>query len=207
MSVRRLHRVLGLILLLPILGWAATGFVFFLKPGYGPAYGALRVRALPLEGSGAIPLPDPGWLEARALRTVLGAHLLVRTQDGWSHLDPATRRPRALPPEAEIETLLTDAIASDPGRYGAIASVERHEDGTSSARTTTGVAIDLDWNTLGLSQSGPDTRRIDALYRVHYLQWTGVRAIDRVVGAAGLVSLLALAALGLRLALPRRSPS
>lgn len=207
MSVRRLHRVLGLVLLLPILGWAATGFVFFVKPGYKAAYSMLRVRTLPLEAPLPIAPQDPGWLEMRALRTVLGDHLLVRTADGWSQLDPATLRPRALPAEADLRTLVEDAMAADTARYGRIASLERREDGTASATTTTGITIDLDWATLGLSQSGRDTRRIDALYRVHYLQWTGIAAIDRVLGVVGLVSIIALGVLGLRLAFPGRRPA
>jgi uncharacterized iron-regulated membrane protein len=203
MSVRRLHRVLGLALLLPILAWAATGFVFFVKPGYKDAYAALRVRALPLAEPAPIAPPAEGWLETRRLRTVLGEHLLVRTGSGWSHLDPVTLRTRALPGDADLRALIEDAMAGDAARYGRIASLVR-EDGAASATTTTGVAIDLDWATLSLSQSGRDTRRIDALYSIHYLQWTGIAAVDRVLGGAGLVSLLALAVFGLRLALPRR---
>lgn len=205
MSVRRLHRVLGLVLLLPILAWTATGFVFFVKPGYKDAYSALRVRALPLDAPLSIVPPDKSWLETRALRTVLGEHLLVRTAEGWSHLDPVSLRPRPLPGEADLRALIEDATSADAARYGGIASLVRHEDGSVSATTTTGVAIDLDWGTMSLSQSGPDTRRIDALYRVHYLQWTGITAVDRALGIAGLVSLIALAVFGLRLALPRRS--
>ena len=203
MSVRRLHRVLGLVLLLPILAWAATGFVFFVKPGYKGAYAALRVRARPLAAPLSLAPPDQSWLEVRALRTVLGEHLLVRTGSGWSHLDPATLRPRPLPGDAELRALIEDSMAVDTARYGRIASLERRDDGTASVTTTTGVAIDLDWATLSLTQSGPDTRRIDTLYRVHYLQWTGISAVDRVLGIAGLASLAALAVLGLRLAFPR----
>src|SRR5262249_45356043 len=197
-----------LVLLLPILGWAATGFVFFVKPGYKAAYSTLRVRALPLGTPLAIATPDPAWLEMRALRTVLGEHLLVRTADGWSHLDPATLRPRAPPGDTDLRALIEDAMAADAARYGRIQSLERREtDGAASATTTTGVAIDLDWSTLSLSQSGRDTRRIDALYRVHYLQWTGVTAIDRVLGVVGLVLLVTLACFGLRLAFPVRRPA
>jgi len=86
-----------------------------------------------------------------------------------------------------IRKLVDAAIASDRGRYGDIASVSRHpgDDPSASIKTTTGVDIEFDWTTLALQQSGRDTRRIDALYRIHYLQWTGVRSIDRVVGAGG----------------------
>jgi len=199
-AARRAHRLLGLVLLLPICGWAVTGFMFFIKPGYKAAYSPLRVHEYPLDQA-SIAQPQPGWLELRALRTVLGDHLLVRSESGWAHLDPATLKPRDLPDEASIHRLLTDAIASDKARYGEVSSIVRHEERapSASAETTTGVVIDLDWTTLALSQSGRDTRRIDVLYRVHYLQWTGVSLLDRALGVVGLVSLLALAMLGLRL--------
>src|SRR5258706_6442907 len=96
---RRTHRILGLILLLPICAWALTGFVFFVKPGYDAAYGGLRLREYPLAGN-PLPPPGAGWLELRAVRTLLGGHLLVRGETGWSHLDPATLRPRPLPDES-----------------------------------------------------------------------------------------------------------
>ena len=201
MIARSAHRVLGLILLLPILGWAATGVVFFIKPGYGAAYGGLTVRALPLE-SYSMPEPRPGWLEVRALRTVLGDHVLVRRETGWTHLDARTLEPRELPDEATIRRLLQDAVVGDRARYGEIGPIARLEGGmpSASAETTTGVEIALDWSTMHLSQSGRDTRRIDALYRVHYLQWTGVGPLYRVLGVAGLTALVALAVLGVRLA-------
>jgi hypothetical protein len=141
----------------------------------------------------------------RLLRTVAGDHVLVRAPAGRQHLD-AAGRPLTLPGEPALRALLDDAIRDERARYGEIASLERDEAGASaSARTTSGVTIDLDWTTLALSQSGRDTRRIDALYRIHYLQWTGVAALDRVLGVAGLASLVALAALGLRLAFARTS--
>ena len=50
--------------------------------------------------------------------------------------------------------------------------------------------------------AGPDTDRIDALYRVHYLQWTGHETVDRVLAVLGLVGLAALSGLGALLLLP-----
>jgi hypothetical protein len=61
--------------------------------------------------------------------------------------------------------------------------------------------IKLNWPTLSLSQRGPDTDRIDILYRIHYLQWTGNVIADRILGSAGIVILLALAFFGARLLL------
>ena len=72
---RRLHRLLGMALLLPMLGWAATGVVFFTKPGYEAAYEQLQPRLYPVESGAAVPA-DGEWQEVRVLRTVLGDHLL-----------------------------------------------------------------------------------------------------------------------------------
>ncbi len=70
--------------------------------------------------------------------------------------------------------------------------------------TDTGVEVTLDWNRVTLQQKGRDTDRIDRLYKVHYLQWTGVKGIDRALGFAGLSLVLVLTAFGVRLALGRK---
>lgn len=197
---RRWHRRLGLVLLLPLFGWAATGLVFFLKPGYRGAYAALQPRFLPL--ATAVPAPArPDWLEARRVRTRLGEHLLVKTASGRQHLHAETGEPFAVPPASELQALVAEAIAEDAARYGTIARALPTSDATAEFETTTGVRVELDWTSLTLQQRGRDTDRIDALYRVHYLQWTGVKAIDRVVGFVGLALLVGLSVLGLRLAL------
>ena len=36
------------------------------------------------------------------------------------------------------------------------------------------------------TQHGADTARIEWLYRIHYLQWTGNRTVDRVLAVLGL---------------------
>jgi hypothetical protein len=61
----------------------------------------------------------------------------------------------------------------------------------------------LDWKRLSLQQHGRDTDRIDRLYKIHYLQWTGEKTVDRILGLAGLVLLLVLTGLGARLAFRR----
>ena len=103
--VRRRHRLLGVVLLLPCLGWAATGLVFLTKPGYGAAYDALPIRTYPLGAPIAV-TPDPAWRELRYVRTTLGLHLLVRTDDGWSQRDPPTRQPIAAPPAGAARRLM-----------------------------------------------------------------------------------------------------
>lgn len=194
-----LHRNLGVVLVLPMLAWAVTGFVFFVKPGYGGAYESLTVKTYPLDGGQAIGLGlRRSWLEYRGFRTILGDHLLVRTATGWQHLNPRTLQPMAAPTDDEIRRLVTDAFAGNPQRYGHITRVAN-----GSISTDTGVQVALDWNRVSLQQHGRDTDRIDLLYKVHYLQWTGVKSVDRVLGFVGLTLVLALTALGIRLAFGR----
>jgi hypothetical protein len=194
MSVRSLHRLVGLVLLLPFLGWAATGIVFFVKPGYGGAYEQLSVKTYPLEGTAIVASPD--WHEFRLVRTVLGEHLLARTENGWQQLQPLTLLPSQPPAEDALRQLLEDAFTANPARYGRILRVEND-----TALTDTGVEVRLDWQRLGLQQKGGDTALLDALYRVHYLQWTGIALVDQVLGLLGLGLLILMTLLGARLAL------
>lgn len=197
MKTRTLHRVLGVILLLPFFGWALTGLVFFIKPGYEGAYEILSPKTYPLDRAVTIN-PDPSWLEFRCFKTVLGEHLIVRTNAGWSHLNPADGQPKVKPSEDEIRTLLKDAFSANPGRYGSVSRISGD-----TASTDTGVEVTVDWNRLSLQQRGRDTDRIDLLYKVHYLQWTGVKALDKVVGIVGILMVLALTVLGAQLAIRR----
>ncbi len=198
MRVRTLHKVIGIILLLPFLAWAATGFVFFLKPGYAGAYEILAPRTYPLDKA-ASTTPEAGWLEYRYVKTVLGEHLIVRTEKGWGQLNPSDKQPKTPPTRAELELLLKDAFTANPSRYGEITDIS----GT-TARTSTGIELTIDWNRLTLQQHGRDTDRIDLLYRIHYLQWTGVKSIDRVLGFTGLSLVIVLTVLGAWLAIRRR---
>lgn len=198
--VRRLHRIIGLVLLLPFVAWASTGLIFFTKPGYGAAYDALPVRTYPLGDPIAV-TPDPSWREMRYVRTILGVHLIVRTSEGWSQLNPTTRQPLGEPAPADVRRLIADAFVANPARYGQIAGVDG-----GVATTDTGAVVTLDWKRLSLQQRGRDTDWIDRLYKIHYLQWTGEKTADRIIGLAGLGLLLVLTALGARLAFrrPRR---
>ena len=108
------------------------------------------------------------------------------------------RRPRERPAAREIELLLEDAFRANPLRYGSVASLSGL-----TARTTTGVEVTLDWDGMSLRQQGRDTDRIDLLYRIHYLQWTGIASVDRILGGTGLALVLTLTLLGARLAFRR----
>ena len=193
MTIRNLHRVIGILMLLPLIGWCVTGFVFFIKPGYEGAYELLQPKTYPLDGPLAIS-PDPSWLEFRYLRTVIGNHLLVRTAQGWQHLDPATLALRRKPTSDEVKALMLDAFSLNPSRYGRIAKVTGE-----TVTTDTDVRVTLNWNRLSLQQAGKDTDRIDRLYKIHYLQWTGVKWVDQILGITGLTLVAILSFLGFML--------
>lgn len=193
MKTRALHRVIGLVMLLPLTGWAVSGAVFFLKPGYADAYELLQVTTYPLETKFELQA-DPSWLEVRLVKTILGEHLLARTSNGWLHLDPRSLQPKPEPSTDEVQALVTDAMPANPARYGRISGIEG-----STITTDTGVRIELDWTRLALAQRGKDTDRIDLLYKIHYLQWTGVNSLDKVLGALGIILVLVLSGLGVRL--------
>ncbi|WP_116473327.1 PepSY domain-containing protein [Zobellella maritima] len=198
-KTRQLHRLLGLLLLLPLFGWALTGLVFFIKPGYEGAYEQLAVKSYPLSQATVIS-PEPHWQQVRLIRTVLGEHLLVQSQGRWRHLQPGSQSPAALPDETQLRLLLQDAMAANPARYGNITALAGNR-----AHTSTGVSISLDWDTLSLRQEGNDTRLINRLYRVHYLQWLPSGVLNRWLGILGLLLLLTMALVGLRLCF-RRPP-
>jgi hypothetical protein len=179
------------------LGWAITGFIFFLKPGYSGAYEVLSPKTYPLTGASSIS-PPSNWLEYRYFRTVLGDHLIARTDKGWLHFNPAEMKQRSEPTPSEIAILLKDAFTANPQRYGDISSISGH-----TAQTNTGVEIILDWDRLSFQQRGKDTERIDRLYKIHYLQWTGIKTVDQALGLIGLTLVLVLTGLGAWLAIRR----
>lgn len=195
MNARKLHRVIGLILVLPFIGWAATALIFYVKPGYADAYDMLTPRTYPLDTTVTIP-SMAGWHEVRWVRTILGRHLLVRTDSGWQQMNLQTLERRGLPGEQELRALVTDAFTANPKRYGQIARMAGD-----TVWTDTGVQVILDWNSLSFQQRGKDTDRIDLFYKIHYLQWTGIRTLDRILGLVGILLVITLAALGVRIAL------
>ena len=89
--VRTLHRLAGIVMLLPFLGWAVTGIVFFTKPGYGAAYDSLPIKAYPIEEPIAV-RADPAWREVRYLRTILGPQAPVQLSVHSATLLASTER-------------------------------------------------------------------------------------------------------------------
>lgn len=194
MKTRKLHRLIGLVMVLPFIAWAITGMIFFIKPGYGDAYAPLPVKTYPLDGWQ--PQSQPQWLEIRAMRTVLGNHLLVKTKEGNLHLNEALE-PWPMPDTDSLKTLVEDAVEGRD-RYGAVLRVE-----DTMAHTETGCRISINWQGMSLYQQGRDTDRIDLIYKIHYLQWTGNKALDQVLGGIGLCFLIVMTVTGIYLAFGR----
>lgn len=195
---RRIHRCIGWCLILPFLVWALTGLVFFIKPGYQAAFSYLSVKTYPVRQVIQIN-PQPQWQEIKLLHTVLGLHLLVKDSDGWHQLKPDDLTLRPEPSKTELALLIQDAMQVDAERYGKqLQPTER------GFITETGVQIQLDWQSLTLSQQGKDTEFINNLYKAHYLQWTGKKTLDQVLGVVGLLALMLTTVVGFRLLLRRR---
>ncbi|MFT6418039.1 MAG: putative iron-regulated membrane protein [Cognaticolwellia sp.] len=198
MKSRKLHKLIGLILVLPMLGWTFTGLVFFIKPGYQGAYEQLSVKTYPLSQPITI-IPQDNWQEVRVVKTVLGEHLIVKANNKSQHLDPTTLLAMPEPTTLQFETLINDAFTDNQARYGDIIST----DGL-TAKTNTGVEVVLNWSSLRFSQQGQDTQLINLLYQVHYLQWTPFKELNQVVGIFGLILLISLTVLGVRIYLKQR---
>jgi hypothetical protein len=198
-KTRELHKLLGLILLLPFIAWSATAVFFLVRPAYEEAYARLEVKQYPLSGPQTFAI-QPDWLEFRYFRSVLGPHLLVRREAGWAQLDPVTLSPAPYPDAAHLRTLVSDAMTVNRSRFGAVSELD-----SSHITTNTGVNIMLDWDTLSFTQEGRDTRWIGRVYSIHYLEWTGIAAIDKFLGLFGLFLLLTMTWTGAKLAFGRGS--
>lgn len=192
---RSFHKILGLIMLLPFIAWSASAVFFLVRPGYDEAYERPNVQQYPAQSAYTIPVNE-NWLETRYFNTVLGEHLIVRQLDGWRHLHADSLQEWVLPSQAQVSLLLEEAIAANARRYGQLISVDGNQ-----ATTDTGVELSLDWTTLSISQSGRDSRWIDRIYSIHYLQWSGIELIDNLLGLVGLFLLMTITYTGSRLAI------
>ena len=189
MITRKQHRLLGSILLLPFIAWSLTGIFFLVRPAYEQAYSALSPKTYAVDEINISAQPE--WQEMRSLKTVLGLHLLVKQEGRWQQLDPDSYEVRNTPIEADLARFVEDAMSQDILRYGELLSGE-----SAPFRTSTGVTIAVNWDSLSLYQQGVDTRWIDRIYSIHYLQWTGIALLDTVLGVAGLFLLLLMTVTG-----------
>jgi len=199
MKSKRIHRILGLFLVLPVIGWTITGFIFFIKPGYQAAYEQLSVKTYPLEKSFVIPESNE-WTEVRLLKTMLGYHLLVKKGNDFEHLDPIDFKPKEMPTGVELNSLFNDAFINKSERYGHVISSDH-----SNVITSKGIEVSLNWNRLTLRQKGEDTKLINTLYKIHYLQWTPYKGINQYMGIIGLFLLMTLTIFGVKIYISGRN--
>ena len=193
MKSKRIHRIIGLLLILPVIGWTFTGMMFFIKPGYEAAYDQLVVKTYPLEKSFVIP-KSKKWTEARLLKTILGYHLLVKTDNGFQHLDPVSFQLKEIPVDLELTSLFNDSFSNKPDRYGHVISSDNYK-----VITSKGIEVSLNWERLTFRQEGEDTKLINTLYKIHYLQWTPYKGINQYMGIIGLTLLMILTVFGLKI--------
>ena len=188
------HRLTGIVLLLPFIAWSLTGIFFLLRPGYEQAYERVPIHQYALEESVEFET-NPGWQEVRLLRSILGDHLLILSNNMWQHLELQSLEEWPLPTDSELALLLEDAFQFNPDRYGNISSITGNK-----ALTDTGIELAIDWQTLNITQYGNDRKWIDRIYSIHYLQWTGIAWLDTVFGVFGLILLLYMSFSGWRMA-------
>ena len=193
MKSKRIHRILGLLLVLPVIAWTFTGIVFFIKPGYQAAYDQLAVKTYPLEKSFVIK-ESKDWTEVKLLRTILGYHLLVKTDNGFQHLDPITFQAKTIPIGLELTSLFNDSFSNKSDRYGHVIASDNFK-----AITNKGIEVSLNWERLTFRQEGDDTKLINTLYKIHYLQWTPYKGINHYMGIIGLILLMTLTIFGFKI--------
>ncbi|GAA5526096.1 hypothetical protein Maes01_02690 [Microbulbifer aestuariivivens] len=180
-------------MMVPMVGWAITGVVFFIKPGYAGAYEILNPKTYPLESDYSISMDDL-WEEVRVIKSILGVHVLARSNGDYWNLNPGTLEPSEIPDKQRLKLLFEDAVSRNSARYGAIERIENL-----TAYTSTGIEVELNWDRLTFNQQGFDRKIIDSLYRIHYLQWTPWSAVNQLMGFVGLLLLMALMVFGVRI--------
>ncbi len=183
MTPRKIHKIVGMALLIPFLGWILTGIIFLTKPGYEQAYELIEIKQYPLNTKLSIQ-PEIDWLEYRIFKTILGYHLLVNANGNWIQLDPQTKTEKAKPHQSDILRLLQDAVSVNPKRYGVVKHLEN-----GSYHTSTDVDLTFNWKSMTISQRGKDTKFIGLMYQIHYLAWLDSKPANIILGILGLILL------------------
>lgn len=221
---RRLHRLLGLSLVLPLVLWIATGLLFHVKYRYAEAYETLQVPAreaadlsrftVSAAQAAATGFFDKGRVPRFALRPDGRGAWFGRKDGRGVAVDAATGEPL---PEAEKEISLEwvkEAVAASPNaaRYGhvLVSAASTHASSLTLSKNLSlsisfsgGKTVTLDRLTGEIGQTGALNDWIDFTYRVHYLQWTPWKAVNVGLVLLAVPLVLALAATGLGMAIGR----
>lgn len=169
MTWATVHRWLAIVLVSLLVVWSITGLLFHLKPGWDRAYDMLSVERGKTE----------------TLETAIGP--LTRTSGKLA-------TPLSV---ADAEKLARDALerSSQRAAYGDCTRTSSTD--ASVTLHCTNATVRIDRNSARISQKGDDTERIDWLYRIHYLQWTGNGTLDKVLALVGLALIWAVMVPGL----------
>lgn len=202
--MRRAHRILGLLLLLPLLVWTGTGLIFLNQPGWAGAYESLQpfderlVNAATLREPGELVLGG-GWSRWELGSTALGPLYRLSGEGGAALVDAETGALLSPLSEEALAVIATDAAgrAEAKARYGRIERIEMSER-EGLVHFEGGAQVRVGRYDLSLSQRGSDTVWIDRLYEAHYLRWTGVGWIDRILGPLALIAVWLLGFTGVR---------
>jgi uncharacterized iron-regulated membrane protein len=208
MSWSRVHRWLAVVLVVPLVIWSITGLLFHLKPGWSRAYDMLSAER-PLDTTPTVPLDAVAAAAGGPTQhlelfgSALGPLYRITTPTGTVLLDAQLHRRSPLS-AADARTLAADAVAHSAHRaaYGTLTSAQLAGD---HVRVTFAHAnVDVDRDSAAISQRGGDTDRIDWLYRLHYLSWTGNRTLDKLLAITGLALIWLVMIPGLVLFVRRR---
>jgi hypothetical protein len=201
MSWAKVHRWLAIFLVVLLVVWSVTGLLFHLKPGWARAYDMLSAeRRGPLR-PGSLVAPSVVGDEVTSLAlidTALGPLYRVTSAAGPALYDAKTGARRSPLSLADAKLLAADAISrsAHASDYGEIATAEVRGD-TAVLELSGGATVEVGLSDARMSQRGGDTDRIDWLYRIHYLQWTGNQAVDKVLAIGGLALIWAVVIPGL----------
>ncbi len=224
----RFHRLLGLVLALPLAVWMTTGTLFHFKHRYGEAYEALKVPA-PASVSWAGARLAPADLVARGLvgpeaPLALAVHpsgrpVYLGVLGGEARAVDARDGALVAPADAALArawALAAVGASAHAARYGApegppeeathLSSLLGLEAPAFRFRFSGGKSVTVNRLTGELAQTGDLNDFIDFTYRLHYLQWTPWRPVNLALLALAIPLVLGLAVTGLRLAFGRRAP-
>lgn len=201
MTWAKAHRWLAIVLVVLLVVWSVTGLLFHLKPGWARAYDMLAAeRGGPMQPSKLVALSSVGddIIGLEVIDTALGPLFRVATSQGSSLIDATTGAKKSPLSLADARTLVADAItrSSHASAYGAFESADLRDAEVVLAYSG-GQTIEVRRDDARISQRGGDTDRIDWLYRIHYLQWTGNKTFDRAFAIGGLALIWAVVLPGL----------
>lgn len=201
MTWAKAHRWLAIVLVVLLVVWSVTGLLFHLKPGWSRAYDMLSAeRGGPLQPSKLVALSAVGddITGLELIDTALGPLYRVSTTQGSSLVDATSGVKKSPLSLADARTLVADAISrsSHAPAYGTFETADLRDSNVVIAYSG-GQTIEVSRSDARISQRGGDTDRIDWLYRIHYLQWTGNKTFDRAFAIFGLVLIWAVVLPGL----------